>query len=63
MLKLMMLELSNIELFLSLKIQHKIKTKSLKKIRACSHSCWKAHDEWDIFGDDFVILKPNVRIY
>jgi hypothetical protein len=47
MLKLMMLELSNIELFLSLKIQHKIKTKGLKKIRASSRSCWKALDEWD----------------
>ncbi len=63
MLKLMMLELLNIELFLSLKIQHKIKTKSLKKIRASSHYCWKALDEMEIFGDDFLILKPNVRIY
>jgi hypothetical protein len=63
MLKLMMLELLNIELFLSLKVQHKINTKSLKKIRASSHYCWKALDEWDIFGDDFVILKPNVWSY
>jgi hypothetical protein len=37
MLKLMMLELLNNELFLSQKIQHKIMTKSLKKIRASSH--------------------------
>jgi len=63
MLKLMMLELLNMELFLSLKIQHKITTKSLKKIRASSDYCWKALDEMGFFGDDFVILKPNARIY
>jgi hypothetical protein len=55
--KLMMLQLLNIELFLSLKIQHKITTKSLKKIRASSHSCWKALDEWNFLEMIFWFWK------
>jgi hypothetical protein len=32
---------------LSKKIQHIVKTKNIRKIRAISWYCWKCHDEWD----------------
>jgi hypothetical protein len=42
------------------KKKFKIKNQNVREIRASSWYCWKALDEWDFFGGDFVNFRPKV---